>query len=186
MGHLVPCSTCENIKVFVLEKTRSLQFSFTMSMKSTPTFHLAQINIATAKYPMEDPRMHGFVSRLDEINALAEGYDGFVWRLQDDSGNATNISISDDPMLIVNMSVWESPESLKNYVYKSVHVEVMRLRKHWFHLMKEAYYVLWWIPAGHIPTVEEAVEKLELLRAHGPTPAAFDFKKVFEPGITAI
>lgn len=143
-------------------------------------FHLAQLNVATAKYPMDDPRMHGFVSRLDAINALAEGHDGFVWRLKDDSGNATNIVAFDNPMIIVNMSVWESPEQLKDYVYKSAHVEVMRMRKEWFELMKAAYYVLWWIPAGHEPSVAEAIAKLELLRKNGPTPAAFDFKNVFE------
>ena len=133
------------------------------------------------KFPLDDPRMEGFVSRLDEINALAESSEGFVWRLKDETGNATNISAFPDPMLIVNMSVWESPETLKNYVYKSMHVEVMRMRKEWFHLMKEAYYVLWWIPAGHEPTVEEAKEKLELLQSRGPSSEAFDFKHVFEP-----
>lgn len=148
-------------------------------------FQLAQINVATAKYPMDDPRMHGFVSRLDEINALAEDSDGFVWRLKDDSGNATNIVVFDNPMIIVNMSVWESPEKLKDYVYKSAHVELIRMRKEWFELMKEAYYVLWWIPAGHVPTVEEAKERLEQLRREGPGPAAFDFKNVFAPQLTA-
>ena len=126
--------------------------------------------------------MEGFVSRLDTINALAESYDGFVWRLKDDSGNATNIVAFDDPMLIVNMSVWESPEQLKHYVYKSAHVEVMRMRKEWFELMKAAYYVLWWIPAGHEPSLAEAKAKLELLQKDGPTPAAFDFKNLFEAG----
>ena len=148
---------------------------------SKKNYHLAQVNIATMKFPLDDPRMEGFVSRLDEINALAESSEGFVWRLKDETGNATNISAFPDPMLIVNMSVWESPETLKNYVYKSMHVEVMRMRKEWFHLMKEAYYVLWWIPAGHEPTVEEAKEKLELLQSRGPSSEAFDFKHVFEP-----
>jgi hypothetical protein len=148
---------------------------------SKKDFHLAQLNIATMKYPLENERMAGFVNRLDEINTLAEDSPGFVWRLKDESGNATGISAFSDPMLIVNMSVWESPDLLKTYVYKSMHVEVMRSRKEWFHLMKDAYYVMWWIPAGHIPTVEEAKEKLELLREKGPSPEAFDFKNIFEP-----
>ena len=148
---------------------------------SKKVFHLAQLNIATMKYPLEDERMAGFVNRLDEINALAEDSPGFVWRLKDESGNATGINAFSDPMLIVNMSVWESPDLLKTYVYKSMHVEVMRSRKEWFHLMKDAYYVMWWIPVGHIPTVEEAKEKLELLREKGPSPEAFDFKNIFEP-----
>ena len=144
-------------------------------------YHLAQVNIATMKYPLEDERMAGFVNRLDEINALAEKSEGFIWRLKDETGNATEISAFTDPMIIVNMSVWENVEQLKNYVYKSLHVEVMRSRKEWFHLMKEAYYVLWWIPAGHMPTVEEAKIKLKLLQEKGPTAEAFDFKRPFEP-----
>ena len=143
-------------------------------------YHLAQLNIAKMKYPLEDERMAGFVNRLDEINALAEASNGFVWRLTDETGNATNISAFPDQSLIINMSVWESPEHLRDYVYKSAHVEVMRMRKEWFHLMKNAYYVLWWVPAGHTPTLGEAREKLKLLRENGPTEEAFDFKTVFE------
>ena len=133
------------------------------------------------KYPLEDPRMAGFVNRLDEINALAEETDGFVWRLKDDTGNATNISAFPDPMLIVNMSMWESAEQLRHYVYQTAHVEVLRLRKDWFHLMKEAYYVLWWVPAGHIPDLEEAKVRLKYLQDHGPGPKAFDFKNIHPP-----
>ena len=145
------------------------------------SWHLAQLNIAVMKYPLDHPAMEGFVNRLEEINALAESSEGFVWRLKDDTGNATNIAVFDDPNYLVNMSVWASVDQLKNYVYRSAHVEVMRLRKQWFHLMKEAYYVLWWIPAGHEPTVEEAQEKLILLREKGPSPDAFDFKKTWPP-----
>ncbi len=145
-------------------------------------FHLAQINVARAKFPIDAPEMFGFTSNLDRINALAESQPGFVWRLQDDSNNATEIQIFDDPMIIVNMSVWESVEALKDYVYRSAHVEIMRQRKEWFHLMKEAYYALWWIPRGHIPKTDEAKEKLELLRRKGPCPEAFDFKCMFGGG----
>ena len=143
---------------------------------ATTKFHLAQLNIAIMKYPLDDPRMEGFVSQLDSINALAEESDGFVWRLKDDTGNATEISAFDNPNYLVNMSVWESAEQLKAYVYQSAHVNVMRQRKQWFHLMKEAYYVLWSVPVGHIPTVEEAKERLLLLQTEGPGPEAFDFK----------
>ena len=145
-------------------------------------YHLAQLNIAIMKYPIDDPGMADFVARLDEINALAEASPGFVWRLKDESGNATNLNPFDNPMYLINMSVWESIEQLKHYTYKSAHVEVMRLRKQWFHLMKEAHYVLWWIQAGQTPTLEEAKLRLEKLQKEGPSREAFDFKNEWMSG----
>ena len=144
-----------------------------------PTHHLAQVNIARAKAEMTDPIMEGFVSRLDEINALAEATPGFVWRLTGEGNDATSLRPFEDNLILVNLSVWESPESLRGYVYKSVHVEVMRGRKAWFDRMQEMYYAMWWIPAGHIPTVEEAKVRLDHLRKHGESAHAFTFAKVF-------
>ena len=95
-------------------------------------FHLAQINVARALAPLDDPRLAGFVARLDEINALADRSPGFVWRLQSDSGNATDIQVSDDPLTIVNMSVWRDLDSLFAYVYRSDHLQVMAQRRQWF------------------------------------------------------
>ncbi len=142
-------------------------------------YHLAQINIAQARDSMESETMRGFVERLDEINALADRSPGFVWRLQAEEGDATSIRVFDDPMLIVNMSVWEDIESLKNYVYKSNHVELIRDRDAWFNKITRAHQALWWIPAGHIPSVQEGKEKLDLIHEHGPTENAFTFAKPF-------
>ena len=143
--------------------------------------HIAQINIAKAIAPMESDTMKGFVDRLDEINALADTSAGFVWRLQEQDGNATSIQAYDDPSIIVNMSVWENIESLKAYVYKSVHVELIRERNAWFSKMATTHMALWWIPAGHIPTVTEGKERLAILENNGPSPEAFTFAKPFMP-----
>jgi hypothetical protein len=143
--------------------------------------HLAQLNIARFKAPMDDPGMAGFVEQLDPVNALADSWPGFVWRLQTEEGNATAIHAFDDDLLLVNMSVWESVEALGEFVYRSGHVEVMRRRRDWATRMAEAYMCLWWIPAGEIPTIEEAKERLNHLREHGPTARAFTFKRRFAP-----
>jgi hypothetical protein len=141
-------------------------------------FQLAQLNIAVLKAPLDSPVMADFVANLDSINALAEAAPGFVWRLQTEEGDATALRPLGENVL-VNMSVWRDVEALNRYVYKSGHVEVMRRRKEWFERMSEAYLVLWWVPCGHRPTIEEAQERLALLRAHGPTPRAFNFRTAF-------
>ena len=141
-------------------------------------YQLAQLNMALMKEPLDSPGMAAFVANLDRINALAESSPGFVWRLQTEQGNATALRPLGEDTL-VNVSVWRDVESLSTYVYKSAHVEVMRRRKEWFERMREAYVVLWWIPKGHRPTVAEAIGKLELLRANGPTKEAFTFRRAF-------
>lgn len=142
-------------------------------------YHLAQINIAKALDAMDTDTMKGFVDRLDEINTLADHSPGFVWRLQTEEGDATSIQAFDDPMLIVNMSVWESIESLKHYVYKSIHVELVRDRDAWFSKMLQIHQTLWWVSAGHTPTVEEGRERLQYIEENGPTEYAFTFAKAF-------
>lgn len=142
--------------------------------------HLAQLNIATMKEPLESPSMADFVANLDRINALAESAAGFVWRLATDEGDATALRPLGD-FTLVNLSVWRDAESLAAYVYKSAHVEVMKRRREWFDRMQQASMVLWWIPAGHLPTTAEAVARLETLRRLGPTPEAFTFKQGFPP-----
>lgn len=139
-------------------------------------WHIAQINVGTTLYPTDDPRLSGFMNQLDEINALADQSDGFVWRLQSDSGNATDIDVGGDPLFIVNMSVWESVEVLFEYVYKTAHRQVMTQRRQWFRKPTEAYQALWWIEAGHVPTAEEGLTRLALLNRIGPSPDAFNFK----------
>jgi hypothetical protein len=143
-----------------------------------PRYHLAQLNLAKMKFAIDDPGMSGFVARLDDINALADSAAGFVWRLQTEEGDATGIDFFGTDCL-VNMSVWTDLDSLHNYIYRSAHNEVMALRKQWFDRMTEAYSVLWWVAENHIPTLEEASERLECLRLQGPGPGAFTFKQAF-------
>jgi len=145
------------------------------------SYQLAQLNIGVIKGPMDSLVMADFAAALDRINALAEATPGFVWRLQTEEGDATAIRPFDDENMLVNMSVWRDVESLNRYVYTSAHVELMRRRREWFEPMREAYLVLWWVPAGHRPTVEEAIARLEKLRAEGPSPEAFTFRKAFPP-----
>jgi len=141
-------------------------------------YELAQLNIAIMKERLDSPGMAEFVANLDRINALAENSPGFVWRLQTEEGDATALR----PMggeTLVNMSVWKDVDSLNQYVYRTAHVEIMRRRKEWFERMRDAYFVLWWTPKGHRPTIAEAANRLELLRVNGPTPEAFTFRQAF-------
>lgn len=140
--------------------------------------HIAQLNIGRARGPVDGPIMAEFMALLDPVNAVADASPGFVWRLQTEEGNATALRPYEDERMIVNMSVWESIEDLAAFVYRSGHVDVMRRRREWFEPMKP-YMVLWWVPAGHVPTVEEAKDRLAHLREHGPTPLAFTFKARF-------
>jgi hypothetical protein len=145
----------------------------------TQKYQLAQCNVGRAKGPIDAPVMAGFAARLDDINALADGAPGFVWRLQTDDGNATSVQAFEDNLILFNMSVWESPEHLRSFVYRSDHAKVMRQRKSWFERFDGVYLVLWWVPAGHIPTVNEAKERLAHLQAHGESPYAFSFASLF-------
>lgn len=147
-------------------------------------FHIAQVNIGRIKGPLDGPVMAGFVARLDEINALADTTPGFVWRLQTEAGNATYLRPFEDDRMLLNMSVWESPESLKYYVYRTSHAELLRERHKWFEKISMVYVALWWVPVGHIPGIDEAKKRLAYLQAHGPTEFAFNFKSVFPPDET--
>ena len=150
-----------------------------MKSSNMPTFHLAQLNIARAKAEMDSEVMRDFVARIVEINARAEAAPGFVWRLKDEGNNALALRVFDDPLMLVNMSVWQDIESLRSFVYRSMHVELLRQRESWFDKMGVAHQVLWWIPAGHVPSVQEAKDRLEALRAQGPTSDAFTFARPF-------
>lgn len=144
-------------------------------------YHLAQVNIGRIVAPIDSPEMAGFVSQLQTINALADSSPGFVWRLQTEAGDATAILPYDDPRININMSVWESVEALKDFVYKSAHIGPLRDRLKWFEKPVEAYLAMWWIPAGHIPTVEEAKERLQIRRTRGDTADAFSFANPYPP-----
>jgi len=141
-------------------------------------YQLAQLNVAVMREPLDAPVMSEFVAALDRINALADAAPGFLWRLQGDEGDATTLRPFGDEML-VNLSVWRDVASLHDYVYRSGHLEVMRRRREWFGHLDEAYLVLWWVPAGHRPTAVEARQRLDRLRAEGPGPDAFTFKRAW-------
>src|SRR4051812_31703389 len=140
-------------------------------------YQLAELNIAELKAPLDSPTLKDFVDNLDRINALAEGSPGFVWRLTGDGNDATGLRPMGEK-IIVNYSIWRDVDTLKEFVYKTAHVEILKRKREWFERMK-LNYVLWWVPAGHVPTVEEAVRRLEQLRSKGPSPDAFHFGEAY-------
>jgi uncharacterized protein DUF3291 len=142
-------------------------------------YHLAQINIGRLVAPLDDPKIAEFGAQLEPINALADSAPGFVWRLQSESGNATDIAYNDDPFMIVNMSVWESLEALRDFAYRSDHIKVLRDRAKWFEKADKPNYCLWWIPTGHAPTVADGRERLEHYQKHGATAFSFWFSQPF-------
>lgn len=148
---------------------------------SAHTAHLAQLNVATLRYPLDDPRIAPFVEMLVPLNSAADAAPGFVWRLVEDGAvDATGLRPAGEDV-IVNLSVWETQEALWDFAYRSGHLEAMRRRREWFERHVEAHLVLWWVPAGHVPTVDEALERLADLRAHGPSARAFTFASPYTP-----
>ena len=145
-------------------------------MRMASRYHLAQLNIARMVAPLDSPLMAEFVAALDSVNRAAELSPGFVWRLT----NATSVQPY-GPGVLVNMSIWETVEALKAFTYTGSHVQVFRKRAEWFHPHERPYMVMWWVPAGHVPGMEEAMERLELRRRQGDTAEAFSFAGVFPP-----
>lgn len=125
--------------------------------------------------------MAGFVARLAEINALADRSPGFVWRLQTAEGNATYLRPYADDRILFNLSVWESVEQLKDYVYRTAHAELLKQKRDWFERFDGAQVAMWWVPAGHIPGIDEAKKRLAHLEEHGPSQFAFTFRTVHPP-----
>jgi hypothetical protein len=150
-----------------------------VAQESPLNYHLAQYNLARLVAPLDDPLIADFVAALDRVNRLGDCSPGFVWRHQTEDGNSTSIRVRGDPLIIINFTVWEDAESLFEFTYRSDHAEVYRRRREWFEVPAEAHLVLWWIPAGYEPTVDEGEERLDYLRAHGPTAHAFTFKQRF-------
>jgi hypothetical protein len=138
--------------------------------------HIAELNIGKLRYPPDDARMAEFMENLGRINALAERAKGFVWRLQGDGDGAIDIFHPDHPDTNVNLSVWETPEDLEAYVFKTVHVQFYRRKPDWFEMPSEVSFVMWPIAIGHRPKVIEAFERLEHLRAHGPSEHAYGWE----------
>lgn len=142
-------------------------------------YHLAQLNIARFRLPQEHPDNKEFIDNLDRVNAIAEMQDGFIWRFTGEGNDAMDIQAFDDVNIASNMSLWSSLESLGAFVYRNKdHREIMRRRSEWFNKI-DFHLVLWWVPIGHLPTLEEAKLKLELLSTEGPSPKAFTFRSSF-------
>jgi hypothetical protein len=146
---------------------------------ASSSYHLAQINIGRALVPADHPQFADFMAALDPINALADAHPGFVWRFQTDDGNATAVRPYDDDRMMINFSVWKDIESLREFTYSGAHVAIMRRRREWFEKMADLFMALWWVPAGHRPSVQEAVAKLEHLRQSGPSPEVFTFREFY-------
>lgn len=147
-------------------------------------WHLAQVNVGRMRGQRGDPVVAGFYTELDRLNAIADASPGFVWRLQGDGNDATDLRPTPDPLFLINMSLWTDADALFAYVYRTAHVGVMAGRREWFDRMDGAYQALWWVPAGHRPTIDEALAKLWLLDRYGPGPQAFTFKARFPaPGL---
>ncbi|WP_367751947.1 DUF3291 domain-containing protein [Flavobacterium sp. WC2430] len=143
-------------------------------------YQIAEINIAKMKgVAINDPIMKEFVDNLDSVNELAESSTGFVWRLKDDTNNATALNPYNDEQIIVNVSVWENVESLENFVYKTFHTEFLKRRKEWFQTFGKVYTAMWWIKKGEFPTLYNAKEKLDYLQENGASEIVFDFRKKF-------
>jgi hypothetical protein len=142
--------------------------------------NIAQLNISKMiGVNIDDPIMKDFVAQLDEINLLGEQSKGFVWRLKSDDGNATSYNPYSDDRIIVNFTIWETVEDLKDFVYNTAHRLVMKDRKKWFENLGQPSYVLWYVDADKMPTINEAVERLTYLQNNGASSYAFDFKNIF-------
>jgi hypothetical protein len=144
-------------------------------------WHLAQVNVGTLVGPEGDPRVQAFFDQLDTVNAIAEGSLGFVWRLKGEGNNATDINPTPDPRFVLNISLWESVEALMAFAYRSGHAGVLAKRGSWFEPHAANHMALWWVPAGHLPTMESGLARLWLLDRHGPTAEAFTFRTRFGP-----
>ena len=143
--------------------------------------HLAQLNIGRIVAPIDDPRMAGFANNLDRINALAERSEGFVWRLTGAGNDATDITWTDDPLLIPNLSVWTTVDALSTFVFHTIHKQFYGRRAAWFAPMDRPHFVMWWVPAGHLPTLDDALDRLDALTRDGDGPSAFGWSAVGDP-----
>src|ERR1700732_1913937 len=146
------------------------------TMQQPANHHLAQLNIGRIRYEIDDPRMADFTNNLALVNGIAERSAGFVWRYIDESGNATDTRPYADPRVIVNFSIWESVDALERFVWQTVHKRFYGRRPDWFEHFEGPSVVLWWVPAGHRPSVEEVVARMEHLKQHGPSDHAFDWQ----------
>ena len=144
-----------------------------------PAYHIAQLNIARMIAPLDDPMMADFVAYRGPINEVADASPGFVWQFPIAEDDMSSYGLYGEELILINYTVWDSIEALKEFTYKTIHADAFRKRRKWFEKMAEHYLALWWIPAGHIPTWDEAATRLDALRANGETPYAVSFRSSF-------
>jgi Domain of unknown function (DUF3291) len=148
--------------------------------------HIAQLNVGVLQAPLDSPQLADFVANLSQVNAIADAAPGFVWRLRDGDGSDATSLRPRGPDLLVNMSVWQTLESLRAFVYRNgPHLDMLRRRREFFRPLDETHQVLWWIPSGHIPDLDEAFSRLDLLRREGSGPAAFTFREPYPAPVQA-
>lgn len=150
-----------------------------MPAEAQQVWHLAQCNIARALAPLDSDQLAGFTNRIEEINALAERQPGFVWRMVGAGNSALDLAWDDDPLCILNISVWLSVDTLKDFLYRTAHKDLMAQRRDWFKVVEAPHLVMWWIKAGTLPTVSDARDRMALLEAGGPAPEAFTLRHAF-------
>ena len=150
-------------------------------MNEQGAYHLAELNVGRLLAPTDDPRVAEFMANLDRINGLGKRMPGFVWMMEGSgepgTGNTEN-NIDDDPQFVANLTVWEDAPSLERFVWGTVHKQFYDKRRDWFDVIGQQHFVMWWVPAGHRPTLEEAMERLEHLRRHGPGEFAFGWDQL--------
>lgn len=143
---------------------------------TTDGYHLAELNIGRLLTPVDDPRVAEFMANLDRVNGLGKRMPGFVWMMEGSgepgTGNTEN-SIGDDPQFVANLSLWETVEQLETFVWGTIHKQFYERRKEWFEVLGEMHFVMWWVPVGHEPTLEEGLARLEHLKTHGDSDEAF-------------
>lgn len=150
------------------------------------SWQLAQLNVAHLRQPLDHPDTAQFVAALDDVNALAESSPGFIWRLTDESGQSSSyVRADDDPLVIINLSVWRSPDDLHHFVFRTAHAAFLRRRREWFERMAAAFLVCWWVPAGEVPTVDDALDRLARLRRDGVSDDSFTLRDRRPPPITS-
>ncbi|MEX0347842.1 MAG: DUF3291 domain-containing protein [Paracoccaceae bacterium] len=146
-------------------------------------YHLAELNIGRLLAPTDDPRVAEFMANLDRINGLGKRMPGFVWMMEGSgepgTGNTEN-AIGRDPQLVSNLTVWEEVASLERFVWGTIHKQFYERRAEWFELLGKMHFVMWWVPAGHEPTLDEALARLDHLNAHGASEHAFDWTYLTE------
>ncbi len=136
--------------------------------------HLAELNIGRLVAPVGDPRVAEFIDNIERINGLGKRMPGFVWMLEGSGGpGATDHAIDGDELLVPNLTLWEDAASLETFVWGTVHKQFYDKRAEWFEVLGKMHFVMWWVPEGHKPTLEEALERLEMLNTRGDSPDAF-------------